>query len=411
MQLNMINTYRNLQVGNHNPAAWMRGKTQQTAKAQDVFGAQCKVTISREGRKLSKEDQDGVRSFSAGSAERLLLRAQEQKENEQKEHTSLLDEISGLMSDIQNSYESGADKETTAKKQEALQRLIDLKARQEEENKQCAEYASGSAAAASKGQEEIDQKNADLYMMLKSFEEQDEDEESAGEGTADNAQTTDEDQKLGSVGEQFDHAASQLGVSAAKREMQATAAIDELMNDGYDRIAKADGMIREAQEEIGLAMEAAGKEHLSEAERRELVSGHLESARGMIKSNYSEIMRLRRTGIQETKDARELELEHIQLNPLEGVDRVKQSILDSGVDAALNEVSQGTIEKASNELEQRVQDLLDKRNDITSDADESEETQELEEKTEEVITKQEDEENAGESSLLETKGTGTAKLL
>lgn len=93
------------------------------------------------------------------------------------------------------------------------------------------------------------------------------------------------------------------------------------------------------------------------------------------------------------------------------MDRVKQSILDSGVDAALNEVSQGTIEKASNELEQRVQDLLDKRNDITSDADESEETQELEEKTEEVITKQEDEENAGESSLLETKGTGTAKLL
>lgn len=93
------------------------------------------------------------------------------------------------------------------------------------------------------------------------------------------------------------------------------------------------------------------------------------------------------------------------------MDRVKQSILDSGVDAALNEVSQGTIEKASNELEQRVQDLLDKRNDITSDADESEETQEPEEKTEEVITKQEDEENAGESSLLETKGTGTAKLL
>ncbi len=411
MNMNMIDNYRSFQVQKYNPAALMRGKVQQTAKAQDVFGAQCKVTISREGRKMSEEAKTGTKGVAAGVAERRLLRAQEHRENGQKEHTSMLEEISSLMSDIQNSYQSGADKETTAKKQEALQRLIDLKARQEEENKQCAEYASGSAAAASKGQEEIDQKNADLYMMLKSFEEQDEDEESAGESTADNAQATDEDQKLGSVGELFDHAASQLGVSAAKREMQATAAIDELMNDGYDRIAKADGMVREVQEEIGLAVEAAGKEHLSEEERRELVSGHLESARGMMKSNYSEIMRLRRTGIQETKDARELELEHIQLNPLEGVDRVKQSILDSGVDAALNEVSQGTIEKASEEIEQRVQDLLDKRNDITSDADESEESQELEEKTEEVITKQEDEENAGDSSLLETKGTGTAKLL
>ena len=53
-----------------------------------------------------------------------------------------------------------------------------MKARQEEENKQQVENAADSAAAASKGQEEIDQKNADLYMMLKSFEEDD-----GGEGT------------------------------------------------------------------------------------------------------------------------------------------------------------------------------------------------------------------------------------
>lgn len=77
------------------------------------------------------------------------------------------------------------------------------------------------------------------------------------------------------------------------------------------------------------------------------------------------MMNLRTAGIQETKDARELELKHIKLTPLDGVDRARQSILDSGVDAALNEVSQGTIEKASDELEQRVQELIDKRNDIT----------------------------------------------
>lgn len=395
MQINMINNYRSFQVQNHNPAAWMRGHAQQTAKAQDVYGAQCKVTISSEGRKLSKESESEAKSFSAGSAERMLLRAQEQKEQEQEEHTSTLAEISSLMSEIQNSNASGGSEETAAKKQEALQRLIDLKARQEEENKQLTENAASSAAAASKGQQEVDQKNADLYMMLKSFENQEDDEESAGEGTSDKSSGT-EEEKLGSVGEQFDHAASALGASAAKREMQATAAIDELMNDGYDKIARADAMMHEVHSELNLAMEAAGKDNLSEEERRELVSGHLESANGLMRSNYDEMRNLRGSGIQETKDARELELKHIQLNPLDGVAKAKQTILDNGVDAARNEVSQGTIEKASDELEQRVQDLIDKRNDITSDEDESDKTQEAEEKTDE-------EQNAENEVLAQTE--------
>lgn len=403
MQLNMIDNYRSFQVQNHNPAAWLRGKAQQTAKAQDVFGAQCRVTISREGRKLSKESREEAAGGSAaGSAQRLLLRTKEQAETEQKEQTSILDEISNLMSDIQN-CPSGGDKETIAKKQEALQRLIDLKARQEEENKQRAEDAASSAAAASKGQQAVDQKNADLYMMLKSFEEQEDDGESAGEGTDDKPSgTAEEEQKLGSAGEQFGHAASMLGASAAKRELQATAAIDELMNDGYDKIARSDAMMQEVQAEINLAMEAAGRENLSEQERRELVSGHIESARGMMESNYAEMMNLRRSGIQETKDARELELEHIRLNPLDGVDRTKQAILDSGVDAARNEVSQGTIEKASDELEQRVQELIDKRNDIASDADKRDETQSAEEKTDEIFMDKDEEQNAEDEALPET---------
>ena len=90
MQINMVNNYRSFQVQNHNPAAWMRGKVQQTAKAQDVFGAQCKVTISGEGRKLSRESESEAKSFSAGSAERMLLRAQEQKAQEQKQHSGTL---------------------------------------------------------------------------------------------------------------------------------------------------------------------------------------------------------------------------------------------------------------------------------------------------------------------------------
>jgi len=237
MQINMVNNYRSFQVQNHNPAAWMRGKVQQTAKAQDVFGAQCKVTISGEGRKLSRESESEAKSFSAGSAERMLLRAQEQKAQEQKQHSGTLDEISDLMSEIQSCYSSGESKETIEKKQDALQRLIDLKARQEEENKKLTEYPADSAASASMGQQEVDQKNADLYMMLKSFEEQEDEEEGAGEDASDKSNGAGQEEKLGSAGEQFEQAASMLGVSAAKREMQVTAAVDELMQDGYEVIS------------------------------------------------------------------------------------------------------------------------------------------------------------------------------
>ena len=403
MQINMVNNYRSFQVQNHNPAAWMRGKVQQTAKAQDVFGAQCKVTISGEGRKLSRESESEAKSFSAGSAERMLLRAQEQKAQEQKQHSGTLDEISDLMSEIQSCYSSGESKETIEKKQDALQRLIDLKARQEEENNKLTEYAADSAASSSMGQQEVDQKNADLYMMLKSFEEQEDEEEGAGEDASDKSNGAGQEEKLGSAGEQFEQAASMLGVSAAKREMQVTAAVDELMQDGYDKIAQSYAMMHDVQTELNLAMEAAGKENLSEEERRELVSGHLASANGLMRSNYAEMMKLRKSGIQETKDARELEQEHIRLNPLDGVAQAKQTILDNGVDAALNEVSQGTIEKASDELEQRVQELIDKRNDITSDEDESEKAQETEEKTDEIIADQNEEQNAEDEVLADAE--------
>lgn len=202
----------------------------------------------------------------------------------------MLEEISSMMSDVQSSFSAGADEGTAAKKQEALQRLFDLKARQEEENKQQVENAADSAAAASKGQEEIDQKNADLYMMLKSFEE--DDGEGTGEGAADKPSGAAQEEKLGNA-EQFDQTATMLGVSAARRELQATAVIDDLMNDGYDKIKQSYAMMHDVQKELALAQEAAGKDHLSEEERRELVSGHLASATDMMKSNYAEMMNLR----------------------------------------------------------------------------------------------------------------------
>lgn len=387
MQMNTISMlngfHRNydMRIGNGSLHSQLRTNAPKT-NTGNVFGAQCKVTISREGRKLSGQmSKAEQKSVTATSTERLLLRQQKQDEMSKKEQADTLSEISGLMSSIKNSYGAGEDKETIANKQDALNRLFALKEQQERENKQRAEDAAGSAAGASKEQEEIDKRNADLYLLLKTLEEKDKDERVEDAGAE--SDTTDAEDNQGRVGDQFQESASMLGASAAKRELAAKGMIDGMYDSGYGRLAQADAMMHEIQEELGLAAEALGKENLSEDEKNQLMSEHIARANNMMMSNYGEIMDLRRKGHQEISDAKELELKHIEINPLDGVDRAKQTILDAGAAAALQEASQDTLDKASKELEKKVQEEIDQRNDVGSVSDEDEDQKKAEEIAEE----------------------------
>lgn len=338
-----------------------------------VFGPQCKVTISREGRKLSEQSKaEESRRFAAGSAERLLLREQRQSEQSKNEQSDTLKEISGLMTEIKNSYAAGEDRETIAEKQDALNRLLDLKARQEEENEQRIKDAESSAASASKEQGEIDRKNADLYLMLKTLEEKEEDEQDGGDSGA-KKDGADTDESGDRVGDQFQQSADMLGASAAKRELQATGMIEGMFQSGYGRLAEADIMMHEVQAELDLAAESLAKENLSETEKDQLMAEHIERANAMLSANYGEMMDLRRKGHQEIRDAQEVSLRHIAVSPLEDVDAAKQAIMEAGVTAAFHEISQDTLDKASEELEERVQEAIDKRNDTTGLPEEDEE--------------------------------------
>lgn len=390
MQINIVVSQNNgPRAVNNNITSQLRTKTGKNTTAGSVFGAPCKVTISREGRRLSEQSKRAEPQSADASMARLMLRQQEQAEQFKKDYSDTLDAISNLMGSIQNSYDAGEDKETIAKKQQALQRLLDLKARQEEENEQRVRDAAGSAAASSKEQEEIDRKNADLYMMLKSFEEKEKKEEEATKGASRENNTEASEDGQGSIGDQFQQSALMLGVSAAKRELEAKDVIDGLSDDGYGRLARANSMMKEIQEELNTALESAGREGLSEEERNQLMSEQTGRAANMMMANYEEITHLRRSGFQEIRDARELALKHIAINPLDGVDRAKQAIMDAGVTAAFSEVSKKKLDQVSQELADRVQEEIDKRNDIVSGAEE--ETVE-EEKTEEDKTKEKNEE-------------------
>ena len=166
-----IGNYMNVRIGNgnlNNGLYTQRHKDATKTNAGSVFGPQCKVTISSEGRKLSEQlaVSEPKRFTAASGMERLLLRQQKQDEMSRSEQSDTLSEISGLMSSIKNSYAAGEDKETIENKQEALNRLLNLKAQQEEENERRVKDAASSAAGASKEQEEIDRKNSDNKVTL-----------------------------------------------------------------------------------------------------------------------------------------------------------------------------------------------------------------------------------------------------
>ena len=382
MQMNITTAnHINMRIENNinNSLHARRNKSIISPNTNSVFSPQCKVTISREGRKLSEQSRaEEGRRFASGSAERLLLREQRQSEQGKNEQSDTLKEISGLMTEIKNSYAAGEDRETIAEKQDALNRLLDLKARQEEENEQRIKDAESSAAGAAREQEEIDRKNADLYLMLKTLEEKDEDEQDGGDSGA-KKDGADTDESGDRVGDQFQQSADMLGASAAKRELQATGMIEGMFQSGYGRLAEADAMMHEVQAELDLAAESLDKENLSEAEKDQLMAEHIERANAMMSANYGEMMDLRRKGHQEIRDAQEVSLKHIAVSPLDGVDAAKQSIMEAGVAAAFHEVSQDTLDKASEELEERVQEAIDKRNDTTDLPKEDEEQAKAEE--------------------------------
>lgn len=342
---------------------------------QDAFGPQCKVSISREGRK--KQSESG--SVKDMHTERVMMREQDRAQTFKSEQSDLQNEISELMKTIQNSYVSGEDRETIQKRQDALSKMQELKKRQEEENKQRMEDALKGVSGSSGAQEEINRKNEELLMMLKSFEEQEDEEDT----TADRKKDTD------SAREQQDEAAGRIqdsaamiGASAARRELETAGTIEELKNDGYSKLSEVNQIMMEISGELDSAAAAAGDKSLSEEDRQQLVKDHTEMAQGLLADNYGYMAELRRKGLQEIKDAKELEQEHIETNPLGGVKQAKQTIMNAGADTAFQEAAAGVLDKASQELEDKVQEAIDRRNDVAADSDKKKEEEAEEEKAE-----------------------------
>ena len=166
---------------------------------EDMFGPEYEVTISEEGRNLSRQQtaqkEMGVIGAQNSGETRALLRQLEEDQLAEKKRQGYYDELEELEKQIKVmnaaygrmrsdlSYNDPLMKELVEKQQLLQEKMQEQKDFQEEESLRRLKEAQRMAAMqASQYQEEIDENNRDLVTMLKTMEEADKAEDVQGNG-------------------------------------------------------------------------------------------------------------------------------------------------------------------------------------------------------------------------------------
>lgn len=391
-------------------------------------GPQCRVTISKEGRKLSEQsDRRAQKSEHVLRTQRMAEMEQIDEalsETTKSEYLDLMEEIDNIIKSMKNSKVAGEDLETLQRKQDVLGSIRDQKMKQQEENQKRAKEAQQMAMQSSEMQDEIDKGNRDLLVMLKSIEEAEEAEEEREGKTSEGDGSSDSNQE-NSVSDTIADSATRFATSSMKRELDVVGLIHELQEEGLQYLAKADDIENKMRDEAKSLKEFLNDENISDEEKKEAVfsyglkmapkaSAELEILLG---ANYtkkdkeealeryrsmavkdSDLANYKRRGQQMLIDAKECNEEHIKANPLQGMEETRDSMIQSAVDAAFNEASQGKLDETSQELEDEVKDLIDERNDIDHVDSEEEKNEEEEKEIGELLNPKEDPEEVNNNS-------------
>lgn len=391
------------------------GADQAQAENGSMFGAECRVTISREGRNLSRQQAAWTRENAQGTqsvkAERMLLRSQEAAERDKdirEGYREQLNEIDKKISALNSSYARQKDKETIEEQQEVLRAMRNQKAFQQEQNERRAKEARQMAMQSAGYQDEIDENNRELLTLLKTMEEAEKakDEREGGEAKGDgsaNGTGSDASGAGNSVSDVIRNSATQFMMSSVEREWGVQEAITGLTDKGYQRLKLADTITRnvlDATKNIRMAMddELYTDERIEDMMRL-LVDGTTKPGvkipgelTGMA-LNYKDVRDNRGRGLQNLQDARDARIQHLADDPLKGMQETKKSMHQSAVDATLGEARQSGLDKASRELEDEVKKLIDERNDVDRIRREKEEEkeEEIEEKEEQAKEAEEQE--------------------
>lgn len=386
----------------------IREKGDQVRLEGSLFGPECRVTISQEGRNLSglwtAQSEAGVRNDESVRKERALLRQQDEAElaaeiregyreelNEIDEQIKALnasyaswEEEMKIDTDFQNSTLGDAMKETVKELKslrEAMQEQKDFQT--EEAKRRMMEAQQMAMQQSARCNEEIDENNRDLVTLLRTIEEAEKAEDGqADEGTESGSGASGAGD---SVSDAIRSSALQFMMSSADREKGVEEMLESAGESGRSYFDAADAVtqsVLQKTEDIRAALD-------NEAFTDEQIEGMMLKLRDEMKSNYRDVKYSRSFGMDVLRNVRDARIQHVGDDPLKGVAEAKKSMMLSAADAALGEARRSGLDKASGKLAEEVQRLIDERNDIERIPEEKKEEEERE-KLQEELLKQED---------------------
>lgn len=459
------------------PKWGIQGNRPQMQEEQSLFGAECKVTISREGKDLSRQQtarraQGSVQDAETLKAQRQLRReeAAGQKADIAEDHRDEMREIEDQLKkqiekfhqeeekkkpDIRDKYRQELDEivkqldddegvdlseayikiprnymddediaETVGKQLDVLRTMRNQKDSQKARNERLAKEAQEMAMKAAGYQEEVDENNRDLLVLLKTMKEaekaEDEREGGASEGNGAGSVSAAADPTGGMAG----GSDAQFLMSCVEQVWGAQEAIAGLGDEGRQNMMRADGLIRSILDEVDNIRASMDDDMYSDEQITEMMERLKDAAPkpGLLdalkkhdwefwKDNKNDIVKYKFWGLQNIEDAHEAKLEYIQMDPLNGMQQAKQGRRQAAIDADIGEVMQSGLDKASQELADEVEELIDERNDVDRIRQEREEVEEEQEKKAREQEKEEESDGQAKKSVEPWLGTAVDILL
>ena len=387
--------------------AGIQEKKNQMRSAGGMFGPECRVTISQEGRKLSGQQTARSETGNAQSVreERMLLRQQEEADlaaEIREGYREELNEIDEQIKALNASYASWEEelredlefKRTPLGKamKETVKELKSLKESLEEQKDYQTEEAQRRKREAqqmamqqsSRCNEEIDENNRDLAALLKTIEEV-----KKAEDGRENDETEGGSEASGggdSVSEAIQGSAVRFMSSSASREKGAEEMLAHAGESGLFYFDVAEAVTQSVLQKTADIRTALDNEVLTDEQLEEM----MQKFREEMKLNYKDVKYSRSFGMDVLRTVRGAGIEHVGDDSLKGVEEAKRSMMQSSADAFFGEVRKGSLEEKTKELADEVERLIDERNDINKTPEEKKKEREEQEKMQEEMVQPEE---------------------
>lgn len=373
------------------------GVNQVKTETNNMFGPECRVTISQKGRSLSRQQTVQAETDAGNSqsvrGERKLLRQQEQMRLSKEIRDSCRENLNEIEKQIEgyNTSYTGFDRsnvssanlaminETVEEREKLKAALEDQKQLQAEESQRLAAEARQMAMKSAGYQDEIDNNNRELATLLKTMEEAEKAEEQREGGEGLEAGGDAGASPAGnSVGDVIKNSTAHFMSSSMNREWRVEEMMDNLEASGSWYVDTADSITRSVLQKCADIKAALDD---PEAFTDEQITEMMEDFQSGIGKSLEDVRDFRSFGLEVLRDTRDIRLQHMANSPLSDLQRTKDGMAQSAAAAALGEARQGRLGEASQALAEEVKDLIDQRNDVdrTPTEDEEEKEEQLQE--------------------------------